>query len=105
MNKIIDAIKWVMRNFFLITIAIFAVFYLIWFRLAPFVLLDDPTFAFIAGCVLLAIYGVLAMFIVRARNRALKVLLAVLNVLVLCINALYLVIHMPSLETTAVCNG
>ncbi len=106
MKNISSAFKWAIRHFFTLTIGAFIIFYLRWFRLTPFVFDDDPTSAFIGGCVLLIIYGVLVNIFARAKSGSfLKALLAVINILVLCINTLYLYIHIPSIETTLVCNG
>lgn len=106
MKNTSNVFKWVFRYFFIFTIAVFIIFYLWWLRIAPFVWGNDPTSAFIGGCILLIIYGVLVNIFAHAKSGSfLKALLAVVNILVLCINALYLYIHIPSIETTLVCNG
>lgn len=105
MYNISYVIKWVVRNFFFLSIVVFIIFYLRWFRLTPFVFGDDPTTAFIGGCFLMIIYGTLATFFARTKSVALKVMLAIVNIMLLTINALYLIIHIPNIETTAMCNG
>ena len=105
MNKIIDALKWVICNFFPLTIAILALFYLRWFRLAPFVLLDDPTFAFIGGLILLILYLAFSKLLLVVKNNILRVVFGFLSITLLVINAVYLDIHIPRVETRARCNG
>jgi hypothetical protein len=74
-------------------------------RLAPFVLLDDPSFAFIGSLILLVVYIALVKALSVVHNVFLKVVFGFLSVLFLIINVVYLDIHNPKLETTAKCNG
>lgn len=105
MNKFSSAIKWTFRNLFLLTVVVFIVFYLRWFHLTPFVVGRNPASACICGCALLGIYGALIHIFVHVKSNGLKALLAAINIFLLGVNALYLYIHMPHLETTARCNG
>jgi hypothetical protein len=105
MNNIFDAIKWFIRNFFFITIAVFVIIYLRWFRLTPFVFLDDPSEAFIGGFVLLIIYGVLSKLLSLTKGSVLKAVLFIASIIFLYINALYLNIHMPRIVSTSKCDG
>jgi len=106
MNKVIDATKWIIQNFFSLTIVILVFFYLRWFRLTPFVFLDDPTTAFIAGLILLAVYGVFVRIFLRINKHiSLKIILSFINIVFLVINSSYLHIHMPRIETAGKCNG
>jgi hypothetical protein len=105
MNNTFNAARWVSKNFFFISIAVLVVFYLRWFRLTPFVFGDDPTDAFILGCVLLFILLVVSTFLARTTNGPLKFLLLMLNIPFLLVNSLYLFVHIPWLETTVQCNG
>ena len=106
MNKIVDAIKWIGNNFLFIAVVIFILFYLHWFRIAPFVFLNDPSFAFVGGMVLLLIYVVLASISSLSKfGVGVKILFYSLSIIFLIFNAFYLNIHMPWIETTAKCNG
>jgi hypothetical protein len=73
--------------------------------LTPFVPINDPTEAFIAGCILLIIFLAVAKLHAWITNKPLKFFLATLNVLLLLINAVFLFVYSPYLETTAKCNG
>lgn len=107
MNRIIAGITWIVKNFFLISISILLVFYLRWFRLAPFVLGDDsdPTFGFIGGMILLGIFVALAFALLHSKHVLLKAILLLANVIFFAINAMYLIIHIPRIEAAAKCNG
>ena len=104
MNKIFDASKWVVRNFFFITIGFFVLIYLRWFRLTPFVFLDDPTEAFIGGFVLLIIYSALSKILSLTKHGVVKIILFIASIIFLYINALYLNIHMPRIVSTTKCS-
>ncbi len=100
-----NARKWAIRNFFFIAIAILILFYLRWFRLTPFVFLDDPTFAFIGGFVLLIIFFVLSKLLSSTKHVFPKTVLYFLNLVFLTMNIVYLDIHIPKIGTSLKCNG
>lgn len=108
MSRIIAATAWIVGHFFIISIAVLVIFYLQWFRIAPFTLGDnsDPTGGFIVGMILLGIFGALAFVLLRRRKPGiLKDLLIFINVVFLAINTMYLIIYVPRIETSAQCNS
>jgi hypothetical protein len=105
MNNISNAIKWAIRNFFFITIAIFIIIYLWWFRLTPFVFLDDPTTAFVGGFILLIVYLAFSLALSLSKHVFLKAIFYFFNFIFLMVNVLYLEIHIPRIETSKKCNG
>jgi hypothetical protein len=106
MNKIVNVFRWFTLTFFLITIGVFIVFYLRWFRVAPFVFLNDPTRAFIGGLVLLFLYTIVS-FMTRLSELdiAQKTLVYISAIPLLVINVVYLNLYLPRIETMAKCNG
>ncbi len=104
MENITNAIKWAIRNFFFIAIAILILFYLRWFRLTPFVFLDDPTFAFIGGIVLLIIFFVISKALSSSKRVFPKTVLYFLGLVFLAINIAYLNVHIPRIGTSLKCN-
>ena len=105
MKKIIKAIGWIVRSLLIISIAVFVVFYLRWFRLTPFVFMDDPTYAFVGGMALLFIYTILVLMTTLPVDIAQKVIFYSLITPLLVVNIFYLKIHIPSLGTVSQCNG
>jgi hypothetical protein len=106
MNKVVKAVQWVARNLHFISIVIFIAVYLRWFRITPFVYLNDPSFAFVGGMVLLFIYIVLALISSLSRIGVTpRILFYSLAVIFLVFNVFYLQVHMPGVEATAKCNG
>jgi hypothetical protein len=97
--------QWIKRNLFLLSLFVLAILYLWWQVLAPFVAGDDATVAFIAGMVVLAPFAVLACLSRLAQTPWLKILLNVANTLLLVLNLAYVGIHLPQLNTFAVCSG
>ena len=109
-RRILEAAKWIVcgffpRGFFPLTIAILIVFYMRWFRLTPWVLLDEPTIAFTAGMFLLTLYGFMVKVWLTNQDLAVKILLFSVCLLLLGANGQYLRIHIPQLRATAVCSG
>jgi hypothetical protein len=105
MDKISGAIKLIVYKSFFISIVVFVLLYLWWFRLTPFVFLNDPTLAFIGGSILLIIYGALSIAISRTKHNVMNPVLSIVNIIFFVINVTYLDIHMPRIKTTASCNG
>jgi len=78
---------------------------LCWFRLTPFVFWDDPTKAFFGGLVLLIPFGLLSKILPHTKPGDLKTIFHIANFIFLYVNASYLDIHMPRIESAASCNG
>jgi hypothetical protein len=105
MDKISAVIRWIVYNSFFISIVVFVLFYLWWFRLTPFVFLDYPTQAFLGGSIMLIIYSALSVAISRTKHNVLKPILSIVNIIFFAMNFMYLDIHIPRIKTTANCNG
>jgi hypothetical protein len=67
--------------------------------------LDDPTFAFIGGAILLIIFFALSRALSSTKDTFLKPFLYFINMAFLLINVVYLNIHIPIVEASAKCNG
>jgi len=106
MKKIIEAIKWIVRNSLLITVAGFIIIYLRWFKLTPLIFYNDPDGAYIVGLILLGIFGFFVMLLKLARNRAVvKIILLVPTILFFLGNITHIIAFFPSMEFTTKCNG
>jgi hypothetical protein len=107
MIKLGNTAAWIWRNIFFITITPLLIVYLRWFRLTPFMFgSNDPDFAYIVGLILLAIYGLFAFLIKRAKNhRYMKGFLFFPATIIFLINIWHANAFFPSLEVTSKCNG
>lgn len=105
MNKITNAIKWVLHNFFIVALLTCSIFYLRWFKLAPFTSPGYLTDAFIGGAILMALYGGLLIIYLLVKHIILKILLSIAISTVLFINTIYLFAFMPRVEYATECNG
>ena len=108
MKKTTNTNEWIKRNFFLITIAIFVIIYLRWFRLTPLVLdgsYNDPNEAYITGLVFFCIYSLFAVLSRSGRYRhLLGVFLRLLTWIFLCINIFHAFYFIPRITVAAGCN-
>lgn len=107
MNNVIDFGKWLARNFFFITIGIFIIIYLRWFRLTPLVFgyYNDPNDAYIAGLILLSIYSFLVIiFNVVKRKGCIKSFIFIFTTIFFVLNIAFLYGFSPSMITTTYCN-
>jgi hypothetical protein len=105
MNKITNAIKWIFHNFFFVTLVIFFIFYLRWFKLTPFVSPGYLTNAYVGGGILMVIYGGLLIIFLLAKRTILKTVLFIIISTIFTLNSVYLFIHMPRVKFAAKCNG
>ena len=107
LTRIIDLIPTLFRRLFLLSIVVIGIFYLRWLWLDPpvFKVYSDPTNAFRAGMMLLAPFVAFAFALQRAKKAFVHWALVVANVLFLWVNVSYLIVHMPSIEASARCNG
>ncbi len=108
MNKVVDAGQWIIRNFLPISLIIFIVIYLRWFRLTPleFGHYNDPNAGYIAGLILLGLYSVLTiLFRISKDHVIIRVLLFIPTIFLLFLNIAFLFWFSPRMITTAKCNG
>jgi len=106
MKKVVDAGKWLTRNFFLIPIPVFIVIYLRWFLLTPLMFFNDPDAAYIAGVFLFSLYVLLSMLLKRARSHsAVRIFLLLSAFLFFLWNIFHIKAFFPSIESVAECNG
>lgn len=106
MKKIVDAGKWIIHNFYSISMAVFIVIYIRWFRLTPLMFYNDPDGAYIVGLILLGFYSLFAFLIKRSKNRLfLKGFLFIVATIFLIGNIAHVNAFFPSIEFTTKCNG
>jgi len=107
-KKVVDVSKWLIRNFFLISIGVFIVIYLRWFRLTPLVFdyYNDPNGAYIVGLILLSMYIASVTLVRLAKNRTtLKKTLFIPVIFFFGINVIHASSFFPSIENNIKCNG
>lgn len=106
MKKVIDAGKLIIHNFYSISIVVFIVIYIRWFRLTPLMFYNDPDGAYIVGLILLGLSSLFAFLFKRSKNRRfLKGFLFILATIFLIGNIAHINAFFPSLEFTTKCNG
>jgi hypothetical protein len=105
MNKILNATKWIIHNFFLLTLALLVIVFIRWFWLTP-IRLSYDTAGIIAGIILLIISGAIVGSIWRAnKDGNADAVVVMASIALLGINYWYIDIHYPRVITTAKCNG
>jgi hypothetical protein len=104
MNKVAKAVRLASSNFFNLTIAVFIILYIWWFRLNPIVFgpgaqAADPL---IFGLILLLIYGfIIAMLRLSQNHLFIKAPLFVIAIFFLAVNTILLYFYIPRLDTSA----
>ncbi len=107
MSKAANILTGLFRVFFAITIDVFIILYLQWFRLTPLMLNghNDSDGAYVLGIILFAIYIVSGILVNLTRRKLLAIVLFIPYLFVLWINFLHVRAYFPSLENDVVCNG
>lgn len=108
MKNVLIIGKWITQNFFPISIAVFGVIYLNWFRLTPLMLngSNDSDDAYVFGFGLLTIYSVSGLLVkLSKRNFPLKMFLLIPMVVLFSLNIVYLKFFFPRVTNNLACNG
>lgn len=101
--------KWFFHNFFTITLGVFLIIYMRWFRLTPLVFdgsYNDPNSAYIAGLIL---FGLSALFTtitwLTRSHHLLRIIPGFLTIVLFCLNFIHIYFFLPGLTASARCNG
>jgi hypothetical protein len=108
MNKIITFFEWLFLNFFVITLFILIIIFLAWFRLTPLMLNgnNDSDGAYVVGLILLGIYAAfVVLYRLSTNRRIIRTISSFFVIFLFFVFIFYLIIHLPSIEYTAQCNG